>query len=428
MNTTRVLSYNVLASSILAASLILGSPAMLLMIIPIVIMIGISEFVYPVRRPLLEVTRRITSNRVFVGEEVKVKLAVRNCSNDEVYIHVVDRLSDGCRVVEGGNEAFMYLGPLQEAFLEYKLRFDSRGHYEIGPVEVNRHNPLHFDAESFNIYVVDAVAVFPAYEDLRGFRIGPRRTGTWPGDISSRLIGTGSEFYQLRDYAPGDEIRRINWKATAKRSKLISNEYEGERVTDVLLVMDVGGEHLIGERVLDLVEAEVSATASLASLFIRRGNRVGLLIYGSYRHWIGPGFGRKQLLKILHALADVSPVLEKQDISLGGVVKNLLSLIMMPETQVIIVTPFASPHLEEVVAETLALGYSTLVLAVDPYSFIDPVDKEEEVAKRMLSMAWRVEVQGLSRLCSVAIWDGKEPLNRVFSRLKSPSRVLGRGR
>src|SRR5439155_1167202 len=78
------------------------------------------------------------------------------------------------------------------------------------------------------------LVVAPAMEDLRRTKLQPRRTRPWYGQVASRQIGAGTDFWGVREYTAGDEVRRINWKASARLDRLFTNEYEGERSGDVV--------------------------------------------------------------------------------------------------------------------------------------------------------------------------------------------------
>src|SRR5260370_10723852 len=95
----------------------------------------------------------------------------------------------------------------------------------------------------------------------------------------------------MREYVPGDDPKRINWKASARYNELIVNETEAERVTDVMIVLDTDVTFL-GTTESELFEREVRAAASLTRLLLRQGNRVGLVLQGGERGSRPAGFGK----------------------------------------------------------------------------------------------------------------------------------------
>ena len=118
----------------------------------------------------------------------------------------------------------------------------------------------------------------------------PRETQVSPATRSPARKGEGIEFADLRQFAPGDPLKRVNWRASARRgSDLWVNESHPERNTDVILFVDSFAEaRLGGESTLDLA---VRATATLADAYARRRDRVGLIGFGGILRWLVPGTG-----------------------------------------------------------------------------------------------------------------------------------------
>src|SRR5438552_8941204 len=131
----------------------------------------------------------------------------------------------------------------------------------------------------------------PRPERIRGAQLRPRHVGPWPGVIPSRVLGLGTEFYSMRGYIPGDDPKRINWKASARYNELIVNETEAERVTDVMIVLDTDVT-FFGPTESELFERGIQAAASMTRLLLRQGNRVGLVLQGGDRGSIMAGFGK----------------------------------------------------------------------------------------------------------------------------------------
>jgi uncharacterized protein (DUF58 family) len=121
---------------------------------------------------------------------------------------------------------------------------------------------------------------------------GGRSRRSVPAGRSARLRGEGDELRELRDHVPGDPFKRIAWKASAKRGRLLVREMEREERDTVWLVVDASVElwaGAAGQAPLDQVVEQVGA---LAAGLLRGGDRVGLVVYASrLRSWIPPGRG-----------------------------------------------------------------------------------------------------------------------------------------
>src|SRR5207245_3852684 len=158
------------------------------------------------------------------------------------------------------------------------------------------------------LYLVEAKAesevlsIMPRPERIRGADIRPRHLGPWTVISPARTLGSGTEFYSMRGYVAGDDLKRINWKASARHRRLITNETEAERVTDVMIVLDTDVTFYESAEA-ELFERGVRAAASLASLLLRQGIRVGMILQGEERGIAAPAFGTRHERNILYLLA-----------------------------------------------------------------------------------------------------------------------------
>src|SRR2546428_12404567 len=96
--------------------------------------------------------------------------------------------------------------------------------YRIGPVRLRSRGPPAWGAEDAYLSVDARLVVAPTMEDLRRTKFQPRRTRPWFGQVASRQIGAGTDFWGVREYTAGDEVRRINWKASARLDRFYTNE------------------------------------------------------------------------------------------------------------------------------------------------------------------------------------------------------------
>ena len=120
----------------------------------------------------------------------------------------------------------------------------------------------------------------------------------------ARDRGQGREFESLREYQHGDEFRNICWSASARRSKLITRQFQMERSQPIWLVIDAG--RLMRAKISGLSKLDYAASAalSLAEVALVSGDRAGLLAYGrDVRHRVIPGHGDAHLRKLIDSLA-----------------------------------------------------------------------------------------------------------------------------
>lgn len=130
-----------------------------------------------------------------------------------------------------------------------------------------------------------------------------------------RLIGEGRLFESLREWGPGDDLRHIDWKATAKRGKVITRQYEAERRQQVLLVLDTGrlmtADIAAGVPRLDFA---VQAALELAYAAAQHDDNVGIMTFADgVQHFVAPQRGRVGVRHVLDVLAVVQPRLVEPD-------------------------------------------------------------------------------------------------------------------
>ncbi|MCC7434274.1 MAG: DUF58 domain-containing protein [Methanoregulaceae archaeon] len=122
----------------------------------------------------------------------------------------------------------------------------------------------------------------------------------------SRMRGLGSEFESLREYALGDDIRKVDWKATARRGKLIVRQYEQERNQPVLIAIDIGRRMLSEVNGVTKLDHVLDALLMLTHAASAAGDLVGLLVYSDRVHrYIPPRKGRNQMGFIIEAIHDL---------------------------------------------------------------------------------------------------------------------------
>jgi uncharacterized protein (DUF58 family) len=138
--------------------------------------------------------------------------------------------------------------------------------------------------------------------------IGRRVDGLLAGDYRSAVLGVGTELAQVRPYAPGDDVRRIDWNVTARTAEPHVRVHLAERVHVTWLVLDTSASMLFGtadRRKADVAEGVALAIGRVAT---RRGNRLGIVTFGDGApHASPPRQGRVGLIGLLSSLRDHSP-------------------------------------------------------------------------------------------------------------------------
>jgi uncharacterized protein (DUF58 family) len=159
------------------------------------------------------------------------------------------------------------------------------------------------------------VVVYPPLVSARlRASVAEARRRREPGVTPVRRLGEGRLFESLREWVAGDDVRNIDWKATARRGKVIARQYEAERRQQVLLVLDTGrllsGE-MGGVSRLDYV---VQAALELAYAAVQHDDNVGVMAFADgVQHFVPPQRGRAGLRRVLDVLTVLQPTLVEPD-------------------------------------------------------------------------------------------------------------------
>ena len=195
-----------------------------------------------------------------------------------------------------------------------------RGVFQLGPWAVEMADPLGFFTVTHHHPESTTIMVYPCASRLPDLDLP---SGRAPGRASSsqRAIEETILVGGLRAYYPGDPLRRIHWKATARHDVLMVHDFDREPSGDVWLIVDMDSRVQAGREAEATQEYSVILAASLAARFLRQGERraVGLLISGRRPVMLPPGRGQPQLWRILEALARAEPA---PDLELEGLLRQ----------------------------------------------------------------------------------------------------------
>ncbi len=360
----------------------------------------------------VEVSR--TDQRMYEEDDVWIVKKIHNKGDELRFIEVIDELPEEVEVIKGRNHTVMKLGEGETKSLKYKLKCPKRGEYDLGKTKVRYRGRLGFFSKEIEVDNDLELRVLPGIEDMKNMKIRPSYTKRDMGNIPSNAIGIGTEFYSLREYVQGDEMRKINWKASARSQNPITNEYEGEKSGDVIIVVDGYKEGNVGSIRDNTMKASVRACASIASSVLEDRNRVGLIVLGDYLHWIYPGSGREQFYKIMDGLSKFRS---------GGLwaFKDITWLIrrFFPGKSLII---FISPLLQDKVTETIIdiamKEYDVMVISPDPVKVEKKIgEKKSDIAYRLLALERKNTLDKLWDYSLVVDWDPYEPLQNTLGKV-----------
>ncbi len=348
----------------LLASLVLGRPELVALSAPFVLTL-VAGFVLA-GSPDPEVVLHLERERAVDGDELGLEIELRSISSLE-QLEVLLVLPRGLSVVSGENPTLLRLASGETRIVELRLRCDRWGGYLLGTIELR-------SRDRFGLHVYQArldrrvpLKVYPRAEALRG-AVRPLETQLFSGNQVARARGEGIEFADLRPFAPGDVVRRVNWRASARRDSLWVNEYHPERDAEVILFLDSFLEARRAGGDAGTLDLSIRAAASLASAYVGVRDRIGIVGFGGILRWLQPGTGLAQLYRIVDALIDT-------EISLSYAWKGIEVIppgMLPPQALVLAVSPLLDERAVTALLDLRGRRFDVAVVEVSPLPFTEP--------------------------------------------------------
>ena len=411
---SRSLFLGLLTYALLLAGIVTLQGEFIALALPLVSYLLIGYLQAP-ERIALEATRQLSIERAVPNQDVELMVTVTNAGSSIEEILINDLIPPGLNVRDKASRHLVRLASGESYTFAYTVS-GPRGGYVFNGLDVQVNDHLAVRKFRVRVEAKGRLFVLPPVMRLRHIAIRPRRTRVYAGSIPARAGGTGTEFFGVREYQPGDPPHSINWRASARSIEaLYSNEYQQERVADVGIVVD--GRLRTNEfaRGHSLFDHSVQAAASIADALLNQGNRVGLLLYSTYLGWTLPGYGRIQRERILQALANA----RTGDSQVFSDLEHIPTRLFPPESQIILVSPLREDDLMPLV-QLRAQGYQVLVISPNPVKFelsYLPKNRNVELAGRITHMERALLLQRVHRAgIQVLDWDVSEPFDLVVKR------------
>lgn len=293
--------------------------------------------------------QRTPGKRIRLGDETSAVLSLRNPGTRTLRMLVRDAWTP----TAGASDTRFRrrLAPGESLERELALTPVRRGILHADRVTLRSHSPLGICARQVSLEVPASITVMPPFRSRRHLPSKLRRLRELEGRTAVMLRGAGTEFDSLREYVRGDDVRSIDWRATARAQDLIVRTYRPERDRRVVIVVD--SSRLAARRVGDetAFDAAVEASLLLAGLAAGSGDRVDVLVADArVRTRIGYLSRQGALATLLHRIAPIEPVLLDAD---WEAIASAVLRTTAHRALVVLVTPLDAAVLSEDVLPSL---------------------------------------------------------------------------
>jgi uncharacterized protein (DUF58 family) len=318
------------------------------------------------------------------GELGQVTLKVRNEGQTrQFYMAVRDSLPEGLESPDAGEVLVADLAPGGEQRLQYSLHARRRGVYQVGPTVLEGWDFLGLYRFSRTVGRQVELLVYPRPLPVPNLWRSSLH-GRTPNKPRKRIVGPSSDFHGVRDYAPGDDLRRVAWKVSARRGKLAVIETEQTEATEAVVIVDLAAATHRGQGDRSTVEYAATLAASVTAEALGRGCNVGLIAHGSEDWSVLVSSNPRQQLAILEALARIRPDGTK---SLSEALP-LHEAELPPGCSVIVISAGTSPEHAALAGRLRALQHPVTWLALAPHTFASaPRDARLHFAEHLAFLA-----------------------------------------
>jgi uncharacterized protein (DUF58 family) len=416
--TPKLGAYAALTGIGLVAALVLGRPELVALAAPfaVVLLVGMSLE----RTPRIEATFEVFAERILQGDDVDAELEVRS-DRDASHVQLLLDLPEGL-VTETENPQILRLEANTRRTIEYVIRSRDWGAYFPGDVVVREQDSFGLLVHETTLERRRPLKAYPRGETLSRL-LRPMETQAFAGSQVPRTRGEGIEFADLRPFVSGDRVRRINWRATARRGEPWITETHPERNSDVVIFLDTFLEARGNEE--GTLDRAVSAAASLVNHYLGEKDRVGLVAFGGSMNWLTASSGIVQLYRVLDSLLDTEIFLSYawKDIDL------LPARSLPPQSLVIALSPLLDERAVRSLLDLRARGFDLAVIEISPVPFAEPGRSELD---RLAHRLWLLRREALrSRYLRLGVpvveWRGDVSLQAALEevrRFKRHARVV----
>ena len=224
--------------------------------------------------------KRYTNNRFSNGDENRIEIVIKNEFKFRVSITVIDELPPQLQIRDWSRTLF--LNSHQQQKISWFIKPLQRGEYHFGNIHLFVSTPLNFFNRKFTSVAEEIVPVYPAFLQLHKYELLSNATfQSETGSKRMRKIGQSMEFEQIKEYISGDDIRTLNWKATARNAALMVNNYMEERSQQVYCIIDKGRLMKMPFDGMTLLDYAINSCLMLSNVYLKKQDRVGVIAFSN---------------------------------------------------------------------------------------------------------------------------------------------------
>ncbi|MEO8823626.1 MAG: DUF58 domain-containing protein [Ginsengibacter sp.] len=223
---------------------------------------------------------RITTHRFSNGDENKIDWIIKNEFKFPVSVLVIDELPEQLQIRDWKRK--VNLKARQQKKISWKFKPLERGEYNFGNIHLFVSSPLQLFSRRFTTDASETIPVYPAFLQLRNYELFSGTTlNSESGNQRMRKMGQSMEFEQIKEYVSGDDIRTLNWKASARKGGLMVNNFMEERSQQVYCIIDKGRLMKMSFDGMTLLDYAINSCLVLSNICLKKQDKVGVITFSN---------------------------------------------------------------------------------------------------------------------------------------------------
>ena len=220
---------------------------------------------------------RVVPEKFSNGDENPIQIHLINYYTFPIYTKIIDEIP--FQFQKRDFIIHQKIGSASSKSFYYNLRPTERGEYWFGKLIVYVQSPFRLLSRRFNFGTEEMVPTYPSFIQLRKFDLIALTYRSEYGIKRVRRIGHTMEFEQIKEYVLGDDIRTINWKATAKKNRLMVNQFQDEKSQPIYSIIDKGRMMKMPFNELSLLDYAINATLVISNVSLKKHDKAGMLCF-----------------------------------------------------------------------------------------------------------------------------------------------------
>ncbi|SFZ93902.1 Uncharacterized conserved protein, DUF58 family, contains vWF domain [Flaviramulus basaltis] len=224
------------------------------------------------------IASRILPDKLSNGDKNLIELNINNNYPITIHLEIIDEIPVQFQVRDFKLKDSIL--SRKSKTIQYHLKPTERGEYYFGSLNVYASSVLKIVAKRFTFDPGTMVPTYPSFKQLKKFELlNINQNSLEYGLKKVRRLGHSMEFEQIKDYVIGDDLRTINWKATAKKNQLMVNQFQDEKSQPVYSIIDKGRIMKMPFNSLSLLDYAINATLVISNVVLKKHDKAGMLSF-----------------------------------------------------------------------------------------------------------------------------------------------------